>query len=129
MAQENMVGWFEIPVSDMDRAVKFYESIFGQRLERQVFGKTSMAWWPMHDSSYGSGGGLVHNTDVYTPGGTEGPLIYFTSPSRDIDLDLVRIEQSGGKIMMTKTLISEDLGYMAVFYDSEGNRIALHSRT
>lgn len=127
MAQENVVGWFEIPVNDMDRAIKFYESIFVKRLEKQVFGKTSMAWFPMEASSYGTGGGLVYNPEVYTPG-NEGPLIYFTSPTGDITLDLDRIEQAGGKIMMEKTLISEDLGYMAVFYDTEGNRIALHSR-
>jgi uncharacterized protein len=127
MAQENVVGWFEIPVNDMDRAIRFYESIFVKRLEKQVFGKTSMAWFPMEESSYGTGGGLVYNPEVYTPG-NEGPLIYFTSPTGDITLDLDRIEQAGGKIMMEKTLISEDLGYMAVFYDTEGNRIALHSR-
>lgn len=128
MAQENVVGWFEIPVSDMDRAIRFYESIFVQRLERQTFGKTQMAWFPMEQNSYGSGGGLVYNPEVYTPG-HEGPLLYFTTPTGDLSLDLDRIEQAGGKIMMSKTLISEELGYMAVFYDSEGNRIALHSRT
>lgn len=127
MPQQNVVGWFEIPVNDMDRAVRFYETVFVKRLERQTFGKTQMAWFPMVDSSYGTSGGLVYQPDYYKPG-NEGPLIYFTSPTGDLTLDLDRIEQSGGKIMMEKTLISDDLGYMAMFYDTEGNRIALHSR-
>lgn len=128
MAQENLVGWFEIPVNDMDRAVKFYESVFGHHLEINKFGKTTMAWFPSHQNTYGSGGGLVFNPEFYKPGG-EGTLIYLNSPTGDINLDLNRIEQAGGKIMMMKTMISEQMGFMAVFYDSEGNRIALHSKT
>lgn len=127
MAQENVVGWFEIPVRDIERAIRFYETLFVQRLERQTFGKTEMAWFPMQQNSYGSSGALVYQPDVYTPG-SEGPLLYFTTPTGDITLDLDRVQQAGGKIMMEKTLISDDIGYMALFYDTEGNRIALHSR-
>lgn len=127
MAQENVVGWFEIPVADMDRAIRFYETLFVKRMERQSFGKTLMAFFPTEQTSYGTSGALVYQPEFYTPG-NEGPLLYFTTPTGDLTLDLDRIVQAGGKVMMGKTLISEDIGYMAVFYDTEGNRVALHSR-
>ncbi|WP_336298543.1 MULTISPECIES: VOC family protein [Zeaxanthinibacter] len=64
--------------------------------------------------------------DWYKPSDSHGPLVYFTSA--DVQQELDRVERAGGKIVNPKTLIKEDVGYMAVFTDTEGNRIALHSR-
>lgn len=72
----------------------------------------------------GAGGALVHH-DQYTPS-EKGSLIYFSS--EDVEIELSRIEEAGGKILRTKTQISPEAGYMALFLDTEGNRIALHSR-
>jgi predicted enzyme related to lactoylglutathione lyase len=60
--------------------------------------------------------------------GRAGVLIYYTAKSGDLDNELSRVETAGGKVLQPKTLIKEDIGYMAVFLDTEGNRIALHSR-
>jgi hypothetical protein len=74
----------------------------------------------------GIGGALCDSGGFYKPSSTEGPLIYLNAnPNVQIVLD--RIEAAGGKIIVPKTLISDDIGHMAVFIDTEGNRIALHS--
>lgn len=125
--KHNMVGWFEIPVNDMDRAIKFYESVFEIELQRQQFGDEEMAWFPWVENSIGAGGSLNYHPENYKPS-ADGVLIYFTTPSGDIAEDLKRVEAAGGKIIKPKTLISPEIGYMALFLDSEGNRIALHSR-
>ncbi|HPD66115.1 MAG TPA: VOC family protein [Bacteroidia bacterium] len=126
--QHNMVGWFEIPVSDMDRAIGFYSKVFDISLEKQEFGEEMMAFFPWFEQQTGAGGSLNYHPAFYKPS-ENGVLIYFTTPSGNLDEDLKRVEEAGGKVLIPKKLISEDIGYMAVFLDSEGNRIALHSRT
>jgi uncharacterized protein len=126
--KHNVVGWFEIPVVDMDRAVKFYETIFGFQLTRQNMGPLEMAWFPWIENGTGSTGSLVHHEEYYKPS-TDGVLIYFTTPTGDLNKDTKTIEKAGGKIIQPRTLITEEIGYMALFIDTEGNRIALHSRT
>lgn len=117
-------GWFEIPTADMDRAIKFYETVFDTKLSRNTIGDFDMAWFPWDEEGKGSGGSLVNHAE-YKPT-QEGTLIYFSS--EDVGNELGRIEKAGGKILRPKTQISPDIGYMALFVDSEGNRIALHSR-
>jgi hypothetical protein len=123
-----MVGWFEIPVLEMDRAVKFYNSVFSIDIKVQQFGPTAMGWFPFPEdvNAKGAGGSLIHNPEHYKPS-DQGALVYFTSRSGDINDELGRIETAGGKILRAKTQISEDHGFMALFLDTEGNRIALHS--
>ncbi|WP_299985733.1 VOC family protein [uncultured Pontibacter sp.] len=128
MAQTfNVVGWFEIPVTDMPRAIRFYESMLGYTLHYQPMGEEEMAWFPWSDEGAGAPGSLVKSEKHYTPS-TEGTLVYFSSPSGDLANELAKVEQAGGKVLQDKTLIAEDIGFMALFLDTEGNRIALHSR-
>lgn len=122
----NAVGWFEIPVTDMNRAIKFYEGVFGYKLERHEMGELDMAWFPFADVP-DSPGTLVYHKDFYKPS-KDGILIYFTSPSGDLSNELAKVEPAGGKVLVPKKLITEDVGYMALCIDTEGNRIALHSR-
>ncbi len=124
----NVVGWFEIPVRNMDRAVKFYETLFDFKLQRQKMGEFDMAWFPWLQTGVGSPGSLVHSPEHYTPS-DKGTLVYFTAFSGDLNNELGRVERAGGKVLRTKTLITKDIGYMALVLDTEGNRIALHSRT
>ena len=123
----NVVGWFEIPVLDMERAIKFYEAVFGLKLERHRMGPLDMAWFPWVEKGIGAGGSLVFEPDHYKPS-TDGSLLYFTAFSGDMSVELSRVEKNGGKILAEKRLITEEIGYMGVFLDTEGNRIALHSR-
>lgn len=122
-----MVGWFEIPVTDMDRAKKFYETVFDIEIKVQQFGEEVMGWFPFPEDpeARGAGGSLVQHAEFYKPSG-DGVLIYFSC--KELSIELGRIDQAGGKVIKEKTLITEDIGYMALFMDTEGNRIALHSR-
>ncbi len=123
----NMVGWFEIPVVNMQRAKIFYEKVFDIKVQVQDFEGTMMGWFPFSEDSEAKGapGSLVQNEKYYKPS-SNGTLVYFSSP--EITYELSKVEEAGGVILQEKTLIKEDIGYMALFLDSEGNRIALHSK-
>jgi len=122
--EHNMVGWFEIPVSDMDRAKKFYESVFDIEIGIHDLGGFVMGWFPSDQKKSGASGSLVKH-EMYKPSLTDGPLIYFSC--KDVATELSRVVNAGGEIMQPKTEIGGGHGFMALMKDSEGNRIALHS--
>ena len=121
----NPITWFEIPAVDIDRAISFYNSVFGYDLKPQRFGDTTMAWFPFDKKQSGITGSLILQPDHYSPSASDGVLIYFGCD--DIDYTLKNVSIAGGQIVKPKTMISEEHGYMAVMIDSEGNRIALYS--
>ncbi|MBV6425649.1 MAG: hypothetical protein KIPDCIKN_00133 [Haliscomenobacter sp.] len=124
----NVINWFEIPSADFDRAKAFYAALFQvDSLHEMEFPGLKMAVLPMTDEEPGVGGAVVYAPDFYLPS-NQGTLIYLNGDP-DLSAMLARIEPAGGQILTPKTLISEDIGYMAVFLDSEGNRVALHSRS
>jgi hypothetical protein len=125
--KNNVAGWFEIPVMDMDRAVKFYETVFEFKMQRENVGELDMAWFPFNMEAYGSAGSLAYAPDFYKPS-ADGTLIYLTANSGDLANEFSRVEAAGGKVLIEKKQISEEHGYMGVILDSEGNRVALHSR-
>ncbi len=118
----NPVNWFEIPATDLDRARKFYESVFEVELSLNEMGPLQMAWFPMTENGGGATGTLI-KAEGYTPSHS-GSLVYFSVD--DIDSVLSKAEQNGGKTLNPKMSIGEH-GYVAHFEDSEGNRVALHS--
>jgi len=123
--KQNMIGWFEIPVTNMDRAKAFYDEVFSVEIQIQDFGGTLMGWFPFAEGKGGASGSLIKN-GAYIPSDSHGVLIYFSSA--DVNNELSKVEKAGGKVIVTKTQISPDIGYMAVCLDTEGNRFALHSR-
>jgi len=124
---KNSIGWFEVPVTDMERAMKFYETVLDIKMERHQMGPLDMAWFPMYPDAPNAGGSLVKHPDFYKPS-MDGVLIYFTAFSGDLNNELGRVEAAGGKIISPKKEISPEYGFMALVQDTEGNRIALHSR-
>jgi predicted enzyme related to lactoylglutathione lyase len=124
--EQNVIGWVEIPVTDMDRAKGFYEAVFAFEIQVHPMGELIMGWFPFEQGKEGASGSLVKHGDFYRPSDTHGSVVYFSST--DVQNELDRVEAAGGSIIQPKTLISEEIGYMALFRDSEGNRIALHSR-
>lgn len=120
---KNVIQWVEIPVSDMDRAKNFYETVFQFEINVVDLGGLIMGWFPNRGEAQGSTGTLIKQ-ESYIPS-QEGALVYFGSD--DVQNELDRVEEAGGKIYQPKTQISPEHGYMGVFIDSEGNRIALHS--
>jgi predicted enzyme related to lactoylglutathione lyase len=123
---KNAISWFEIPSTDLARAQKFYETIFGITLNPLDVANIKMRMFPLEDMMNGVGGAIVNNTGFYKPSATDGPLIYLNG-NPDVQIILDKIESAGGKILVPKTEISPDYGHMAMFLDTEGNRIALHS--
>ena len=120
----NAIGWFELPVSDMERAKEFYEAVFDITITVHDLGGFVMGWFPNAQGKPGATGSLVKH-EMYSPSETAGPLIYFSC--EDVAEELGRVESAGGAILRPKTQIGEGHGFMALLRDSEGNRIALHS--
>ena len=122
----NAISWFEIGTTDLDRATKFYETIFGITLSPMDLPNIKMRMFPLDDMMIQVGGALVDSGGFHKPSATDGPLIYLNG-NPDVQLVLDKVEAAGGKIMVPKTEISPEYGSMAVILDTEGNRIALHS--
>lgn len=122
---KNAISWFEIPTTDLDRAAAFYETIFQVKLNPLDMPNFKMRMFPL-DDIMGVGGALTYSEGFYKPSATDGPLIYLNA-NPDVQIVLDRIPAAGGSVLVPKTEISPEHGYMAVFLDSEGNRIALHS--
>ncbi len=116
----NPVFHFEIPVTDLDRAVAFYEAVFGYRLTRETVDGYEMAFFPRAEGQPGASGALARG-DVYRPS-HDGPVIYFDVP--DIDAVLARAAARGGRVLYPRKDIGA-AGFVAEIEDSEGNRIAL----
>ncbi len=119
-----MVGWFEIPVLNMDRAKKFYDIVFDISITIHEFGEFKMGWFPNDPEKKGATGSLVQH-EMYKPSTTDGALVYFSC--KDVSKELGKVAAAGGTILKPKTQIGEGHGFMALFADTEGNRIALHS--
>jgi uncharacterized protein len=123
---KNAISWFEIPTIDISRATKFYETVLGIRLTPLDLPNIKMRMFPLDDQMTQVGGALVHSGGFHKPSATDGPLVYLNA-NPDVQLVLNKVEAAGGKILVPKTEISPDFGHMAVFLDTEGNRVALHS--
>ena len=126
MAFKNVISWFEIPSTDISRAQKFYETIFNTSLVPLDLQNIKMRMFPLEDQMNGVGGAIVHSDGFHKPSSTDGPLIYLNA-NPDVQQVLDKVDSAGGKIIVPKTQISPEYGHMAVFIDTEGNRIALHS--
>jgi predicted enzyme related to lactoylglutathione lyase len=118
----HQVVWFDIPVRDLERALRFYSAVLGTPLKKEQAGPgTGTAVLPHAEGSIG--GCLVLNADARPS--ESGPLLYLNTHGR-LDEALNVVEKHGGKILSTRHSIAP-FGFRAIVLDSEGNRIALHS--
>jgi len=117
----NPVVYFEIPVTDIERATKFYSSVFNFKFEKETIDKNEMALFPFTEDNLGISGALAKG-EIYKPT-KDGVVIYFKTDN--IDQTLLLATKNGGQILYPKTS-NGDIGFVAEFEDSEGNRIALH---
>jgi len=120
---KNAISWFEIPVTDYQRAKKFYNTMLGIEIADMPMPEGKYGMFPYDNDNNGVGGGLVEMAGV-TPS-AEGITIYLNGGD-DLSAPLSRVEAAGGKVIMPKTDIGEN-GFMAQLIDTEGNRVALHS--
>jgi len=119
---KNALNWFEIPALDFTRAVAFYSRLFDFEMPVTEMMGYNMGFF---DAERGGIGGAVVEGEGYFPS-HKGSLVYLNAEP-DLQVALDRVENAGGKILVPKTLINEQLGYFAFFTDTEGNKVALHS--
>ena len=118
----NSLNWFEIPVVDFERARKFYSAIYDFEMPSIMMGKNQLGFFLVQPKHIG---GAIVKGEGYVPS-QEGSLIYLNG-GEDLQHILDRIPGAGGKIIQQKIQITPDLGYFAVFLDTEGNKVAIHS--
>jgi uncharacterized protein len=119
-AVPNVIDWFEIPTIDLNRAVRFYETVLGVPLQPEVFGSIRMAGFPC--TAGAAGGALVQ--DALRKPSAEGVLVYLNAQGQ-LDACLERVTKAGGAVLRAKLNIG-DPGFIAIFRDTEGNAVGLH---
>lgn len=119
----NPVFYFEIPVKDLDRAIRFYNEVFNFEFNKLTIDGYEMALFPFKEGELGVSGALVKG-EIYKPT-IEGVIIYFKTNNIEENLNIAK--KNGGEVLYPKTSNGE-LGFVAEFKDSEGNRIALHQK-
>lgn len=120
---QQLVNWFEIPVVDFERAKAFYTAITELPIETiNAMGMTLGMFMPSDEPA----GGAIVKSDFHKPS-TDGTVVYLNG-NPDLNTMLNKVVAAGGIIVMHKTQIAADMGFMAFFIDSEGNKVALHSK-
>ncbi|MFQ3326864.1 MAG: putative enzyme related to lactoylglutathione lyase [Salibacteraceae bacterium] len=122
--QVHSINWFEIPVLDFNRAKTFYSTLYAYEMEVMEMGPEKMGILPSDPEQGGILGAIVFGKD-YRPS-ADGIKVYLNGDP-DLNDILGRVETAGGKVVQKKTQITPEIGYMAVFQDTEGNMINLHS--
>lgn len=120
---KNPTSWFDIPATDFERAKKFYTTILEIELEDYPMPDGKYALFPHNRDAYGASGAILQMADAKPS--MDGVTIYLDG-GEDLNLPLGRVEAAGGKVIMPKTQIGEN-GFMALFADTEGNKLAFHS--
>ncbi|MDM4768208.1 VOC family protein [Pelomonas sp. SE-A7] len=122
----NALNWFEIPVTDMDRAQRFYETLLDKPLRREAMGPYEMAVFPYEEPS-GTGGALIRGGNASAPS-TEGSLVYLNLVG-DTPLAAVieRATRAGAAILLDRMELPDGIGVIAHLQDTEGNRVGLHA--
>ncbi len=120
----NALSWFEIPVADIERAQRFYETLLARSMRREQMGPHTLAVFA-YDDAAGVGGALLQGAEALLPG-TDGSLVYLdASPS--LDAVMSRAGELGAKVLLPKLQLPGTIGFIAQIVDCEGNRIGLHS--
>ena len=119
---DHLLNWIEIPVSNMKRAVSFYGELLEQELNEMKLGPNDYALFSVKDKF--NTGALVKG-EGYTPS-IEGAVVYLNG-GEDLTKVLGRVNKAGGKVLLEKTFLSKEAGFIAYFKDTEGNKVGLHS--
>jgi len=126
VSKPNAIGWFDIYVSDLNRAAAFYEAVLGQKLEPigDPTGETRMLGFPAEMTAYGAGGALVQS--AHARPGAGGTMVYFSV--EDCARQQARVAAAGGKVLRPKFSIGA-FGWVTLCEDTEGNPFGLSSLT
>ncbi len=121
-AMKSFISIFEIPATDISRAVNFYQEILGINIEKMEFPKMKMGIFPYEGQRVT---GVIMKAAGYKPS-ANGVTIYLNGGT-NLQIILDKVEKNGGEIIVPKSLHADESGYYAIFLDSEGNKIGLHS--
>lgn len=124
MSKMNAVGWFDVYVSDMKRAVAFYQTVLACKLVPigDPTGETQMMSFPADMSAYGAGGAL--SKSPHASPGIGGTVVYFSA--NDCAVEEARVVKAGGKVIRPKFSIGE-FGWVSLAMDTEGNIFGISS--
>lgn len=122
---KNALSWFEIPAQDFDRARRFYSTIFAYEMPVMPAGESTLGILP-YDSAGGGVGGAINKNPSARPS-PHGTLVYLNA-APDLAPVLGRVAGAGGRVVMPKTMVSPEIGHIALFEDTEGNIVGLHSQ-
>ncbi len=117
---KDAINWFELPVVDLARAQKFYETVLDTKLKTELFNGTPNAIFPTES---GVGGSLIK--DARRTPNANGAVVYLNANGK-LDACLARVEKAGGKVLLPKTHIGEP-GHIAMVLDTEGNHVGFHA--
>lgn len=119
---KSYVSIFEIPATDISRAIEFYQAILDISIEKMEIPGMEMGILPYEDQMVT---GVITKGEGYQPS-ADGVTIYLNA-GENLQLTLDKVEKNGGKILIPKTPHADESGYFALFLDSEGNKMGLHS--
>jgi hypothetical protein len=121
----NVINWFEIPAKNFEQASKFYSTVLGGEVRRMD--NPQGLWGFLPGTAQGmteTVGGAIVQSDGYVPA-ANGSVVYLNGGD-DLNVPLSRVEKAGGKVLLPKTPLGPN-GFMALFLDTEGNKIGFHS--
>ena len=119
---KHLINWIEIPVSDMKRATVFYSTILGLELSPMQMGPVSYAIFPSGDQF---NAGALAAGEHYTPS-SDGVILYLDG-GKDLNNILSKVNVAGGQVILEKTFLAKEAGYIGLFIDTEGNRIGIQN--
>ncbi|HGY54801.1 MAG TPA: VOC family protein [Caldithrix abyssi] len=119
---DSYISIFEIPATDISRAVKFYQAILDIKIEIMDMEGMQMGLLPFENQNVI---GTIMKGEGYIPS-SNGVTIYLNG-GNDLSTILNKVESNDGKILVPKTPHADESGYFAIFLDTEGNKIGLHS--
>ncbi len=120
------VNWFEIPVTDLDRAQRCYETLLGRPMKREVMGPHTLAVFDYQPGPGGGTGGCLIAGQAQMKPSSTGTVVYLNAePS--LDAALSRAAEAGAQVVVPRTELPEGMGAFAVLIDTEGNAVGLHA--
>jgi len=119
----NIAVWFEIPATKFDRAVNFYRDILDVDIVEDEMDGLKLGMFP-HDDKTSVSGAIIYGMD-FKPS-KEGSIVYLNGGD-NLATALSKVEGAGGKVIIPKTHLGDEIGYIAHFIDTEGNRVGIHS--
>jgi len=118
------LNWFEIPAKDFARAIAFYATVLDAQIHEDPNPNMQYAYLPS-DPKKGGFGGAIASGENFVPSMT-GTTVYLDG-GNDLSVPLGRVVSAGGTVILPKTSIGDNRGFIALFIDTEGNKVGFHS--